>query len=179
MGYIDLAIDPSPSGTGYDDSLPTRNNELLAAQIHNTIQDMGDSGFWYLYDGVNNATDKTEIKTNIRTWVKAVFDYALSAIQQFRASGTVTLVEPTASDFGNPWHDFELPAAQMQWDLWKECMKMKYLIYYLWQSEEDPLRVKDYIRDMLIAWPLLDTTISLKDEGGSELKIYPSWNEFG
>jgi hypothetical protein len=179
MGYIDLAIDPEPSGVGYDDAYPTENNERLAAQIHNTLEDMADSGYWYLTDKVPSVTQFTGLMVVVRAVIKNVFDYADSAITQYRATGSVTLSEPAASDFGYPLGYADESMEREIIRTYVQGLKIKYAIYYMWQTETDPLRIKDYIRDMLVAWPLLDTTISLKDEGGSELKIYPSWNEFG
>ena len=58
-----------------------------------------------------------------------------------------------------------------------ECYKMMYRIYYLWETEEDPLRIKDYIRDMLLAWPLHDIEIQLNEEAGKSLRVYPVWKD--
>lgn len=178
MPYIDLNIDPAPSGVGYDDEFPTQNNELLAAQIHNTLQDMEDE-YWRIGAGPTDYYQAI-MRSGIRDQIKVVFDYAKTAIHNFRTIGVPGISEPTAALFSTISYSDTYPETTGPCiQLYIECMKMMYRIYYLWQTEEDPLRIKDYIRDMLIAWPLMDTTIALKDEGGSELRIYPSWSEFG
>lgn len=180
MAYIDLAIDPSPSGEGYDDSLPTQNNELLAAQIHNTLEDMDDSGTWYISNDDLSTNDKNAIASALYDNMEVVFNYAKTAITNFRATGSPGIAKPVAySVLTRPLYSWNKTAQKIQWENYNTCLRMMWAIWYMWGTETDPLRIKDYIRDMLVAWPLMDTTISLKDEGGSELKIYPSWSEFG
>lgn len=173
MAHISLSID-APTLSAYDPDNPTQATEELNLQLHNILQDMETAG-WYLEDMRIDDTDLTNWKSVSFGMMQDVFSYAADAIASFRSTGDPDLAAPLAGDISNWTAWASSPLVGRALDLWISCMKIKHLIYYMWETEEDPLRVKDYIRDLLISWPLTDLTVELKDEGGSELKIYPSW----
>jgi hypothetical protein len=132
------------------------------------------SGNWYLTDGIPSSTDSTWLQVWIRDQIKVVFDYAESAIDTYRSTGTPTLAEPTSTELSPPstiYQQFQT----IQFRTMLECYKTMYFIYYMWKTEEDPLLLKEKLQELLIAWPLLDTTIELSSELGQQFKVYPSW----
>jgi hypothetical protein len=171
-----LAVD-APHATAYDEEFPTRSNENYSHALHEILQGMEDAGPWYIFSEYTSGDDATQIRSWIRSTIQVVFNYAKSAIVNYRAGNPPGLAEPAYTmlpsmtfrgrkEFDRAWLRLEA-----------ECMKMMYKIYYLWETEEDPLRIKDYIRDMLIAWPLQDVEISLQEEGGQKLRVYPVWKD--
>lgn len=176
MSYAILSV-TAPTLSAYDPDNPTQATEELNLQLHNILQDMEDNGF-YVNDGRLSTTLMNFHQASIRNCVKVVFDYAASAIEDFRAEDPIGLAEPSTTEFANFTYAEYYPfLSNFQNKVFLECYKMMYLIYYMWKTETDPLRIKDYIRDMLLAWPLQDISIDLKDEGGSQLRVYPTWSE--
>jgi len=174
MAHFTLSIN-APTLSAYDPDNPTQATEELNLQLHNVLQDMEDSG-WKLDDDKLVGGAWTTIESNIFTALKVVHDYAALAITNYRDHGTPDIAVPTTASLSalNYNGDYAF-VAKFQLTLWKQCYSMLLAIYYLWQTEEDPLRIKDYIRDMLMAWPLQDIAIDLNDETGTSLKIYPQW----
>ena len=175
MAYTALSI-VAPTLSEYDPDNPTQATEELNLALHNILQDMEDAtGTWYLTDGVPTAADAAFFFGYVHDVIEDVFDYAKGAIETYRSTGTPTLAKPTKttiSNFSVIWYPLWSAEA---FKVYAEGLKMCYLIYYMWKTETDPLRVKDYIRDMLLAWPLQDIAIDLNDETGTSLKIYPQW----
>lgn len=177
MGYVDLSVSVAPHATAYDEDYPTRNTEQYSNVLHNILQDMDDQGNWWLDDGVPSAGYIATPAERIHDMIEDVFDYAALGIANYRATGNPNLSKPTYTSVGRPGVVVYPDVRQAEWRVYCECLKMMYRIYYLWETEEDPLRIKDYIRDMLIAWPLQDVEIQLNEEAGKSLRVYPVWKD--
>jgi hypothetical protein len=175
MAYSSLSV-TAPTGTTYDPENPTQGTEELNMTLHAILQDMEDAGLWYLHDDYVGATPQTNATQRIHDMIEDAFDYVEGAIDTYRENGTPTLAKPTATTIVAPYQWFQEHLNKAQWECYTQCMKVCYFAYYMWKTETDPLRVKDYIRDMLLAWPLQDVTIDLADDGGSQIKLYPQWN---
>lgn len=175
MAYSTLSV-TAPTGTTYDSENPTQGTEELNMTLHAILQDMEDAGAWLLTDERPDATQRTAFLSDVFSMVDEVFDYAEGAISTYRDTGTATLAAPTSSTINPPGTNVYPELTKQAYQVWVSCTKIVFLIYYMWKTETDPLRVKDFIRDMLLAWPLQDVAINLKDEGGSELKVFPAWN---
>lgn len=174
MAYSSIAI-VAPHVTAYDEDYPTRSTENYSHELHEILQDMEDAGPWYLNDGVINSTQRTTFMEWIHDAIEVVFDYAEGAIDSYRSSGSPTLSKPLFNDIADPplfaYREFNL----LCWKTYQECIKTMYFIYYMWKTEEDPLLLQEKLRELLIAWPLLDTTIELNSDLGQSFKVYPSW----
>jgi len=175
MAYKALSV-TAPTGTTYDSENPTQGTEELNMTLHAILQDMEDAGPWYLYNDVPTSAQITGVKDYLHDLIEDVFDYAEGAIDTYRDSGTPTLAKPVVGSLTAPYAYADKSLQKISWKAYFEGMKIMYFIYYLWKTETDPLRVKDFIRDMLLAWPLQDVTIDLADDGGSQIKLYPQWN---
>lgn len=173
MAYFALSID-APTLSAYDPDNPTQATEELNIQLHNIIQDMEDAGF-YLSDNVPSTADRTTILGYMRGNIQAVYTYAKNAISSFRSTGDPDISAPTTGLLTAPTLVQHFIFQREQLEIYLQCWKALWVIYYLWDSEEDPLRIKDYIRDMLLAWPLQDIQINLADDSGSQMKIFPAW----
>lgn len=175
MGYTSLDV-TAPHATAYDEDYPTRSNENYAHSLHNILQDMEDaSGTWYLYDNVPTAAQITGVTGYIHGMIEDVFDYAAGAIDTYRDTGTPTLTEPLVDSLDAPIAYADENLQKILWQTYQQGMKIMYFIYYLWKTEDDPLLLKEKLQELLVAWPLLDTTIELNTETGQSLKFYPSW----
>lgn len=173
MPYFTLSV-VAPHATPYDSDYPTRSTENYSHALHEIIQDMEDNGFLVASEVLTGA-EKTTLKEWIHDAIEAVFDYAEGAIDTYRDTGTPVLLEPTATSIASPTLGAYPITSERQWSLWTECMKVMYFVYYMWKTETDPLLLKEKLQQLLIAWPLLDTTIELNSELGQEFKVYPSW----
>lgn len=175
MGYTTLSV-VAPHATAYDEDYPTRSTENYSHALHEILQDMEDAtGAWYFDDNTPSASEFTTFRAWVHDEIEDVFDYAEGAIDTYRSSGTPTLAKPTATDvpaFVSQAYEGILEAGLR---LTIEIYKVKYFIYYMWKTEEDPLLLKEKLQELLIAWPLLDTTIELSSELGQQFKVYPSW----
>ena len=175
MGYTALNV-TAPHATAYDSDYPTRSNENYAHNLHEILQDMEDAtGTWTLTDSWLSTADRNTHVGNLFAMIEDVFDYAEGAIDTYRSSGTPTLAVPTSTTVQNPqnWRYKWLFEREAQTYL--ECTKVVFFIYYMWKTEEDPLLLKEKLQELLIAWPLLDTTIELQNDMGQSFKVYPSW----
>lgn len=177
MGATNLVIDVNPNATAYDEDYPTRSTELLNHQLHEMLVDMNDAtGDWRLEDGlVNSSTTRQAYLEWIHDLIEDVFDYAEGAIDTYRTSGTPTLSHPAYTDLPLPHLTGYPHRIQEQYKLYQEGMKIMYFIYYMWKTETDPLLLKEKLQELLIAWPLMDTTIDLQTESGQTIRMYPSW----
>ena len=136
MSYTSLAV-TAPHATAYDEDYPTRSTENYAHSLHNILQDMEDAtGGWYLHDGYPSAAHITAIEAWIRDAVKVVFDYAESAIEEHRAEQTITLSEPSTTEFDPPPNYLYPVFQEIELKLETECYKTMYLIYYLWNLKK-------------------------------------------
>lgn len=174
MASYTLDISPAPSLEAYDSENPTQATEEINLALHNILVDMETAG-WKLVDGI---PDSSSIQTALYYCfgvINAVFDYAATAIENFRDEEPPGLSEPLTTTLTLPGASDYPELSRLMMEAWIQGNKALYTIYYLWETELDPLRIKDFIRDMLLAWPLLDTTIELKDEGGSALRVFPQW----
>ncbi len=176
MAQVTLTQNHAPHVTGYDSTEPTRQTELLNATINGIIEDMEDAG-WSIADHNLPSTDVVSIASNIHDMIEDVFDYAKSGITNFRATGDPNLSKPLYTSIPRPSLRSRWRQQLIQWNVYQQCIAMMYRIYYLWETEEDPLRIKDYIRDMLLAWPLHDIEIQLNEEAGKSLRVYPVWKD--
>lgn len=174
MAYFTLVIPNEPNATAYDEAYPTRSTELYSHALHNIIQDMDDNA-WILDDGKPSSTQMASIELFINTCLEAVYDYAANALTNFRDHGTPDVVKPTTALLGYSgylasytWGNRSL--YQIYW----RCYSAIWAIYFLWKFE-DPIRLKEYIRDLLLAWPLNDVTVELNTEAGQNMRVYPSW----
>lgn len=175
MAYVALAV-TAPTGTTYDSENPTQGTEELNMTLHAILQDMEDANF-VLNDDCIPAGHWTTIENWMVAEIDKLFDYAAQAIEDYRAEDPISITIPTSSMFAGHTYAAQYPSFnKFQFTFLASLYKMAFLIYYLWKTETDPARVKDYIRDMLLAWPLQDIAINLKDEGGSDLRVYPQWN---
>jgi hypothetical protein len=175
MAYTLLSID-APTLLGYDSENPTQATEELNLQLHNVLQDMEDAGVWYMSDECPPTAHADTAGSYIVANYKITFLYAKQAIENHRAGSPTGLAEPNHDDY---YWTISYPYIYVRKALFQsamEAVQMAWKIYYMWETEDDPLLIKDYIRDMLLAWPLQDISIDLKDEGGSSLRVYPQWN---
>jgi len=175
MGNTTLAV-TAPHATPYDADYPTRSTENYSHALHDILQDMEDAtGEWYLSDGVTSSAELNLFMERVHDNIETVFNYAEGAIDTYRATGTATLTAPAWDDLLLPYYRFYPEVHMLGLNNYNECMKMMYFIYYMWKTEEDPLLLKEKLQELLIAWPLLDTTIELSSELGQQFKVYPSW----
>ena len=175
MAYTSLAV-TAPTLSAYDPDNPTQATEELNLALHNILQDMDDaSGTWYLTDNAPSNAESVAIRTSVNACYEVVFNYAESAIASFRVPETIVLAKPAYNDLPAIPSGAYFPILQLMHRVHAQCLKGMWFIYYMWKTEEDPLRIKDYIRDMLMAWPLQDIAIDLNDETGTQLKVYPQW----
>ena len=175
MGYTVLNV-TAPHATAYDADYPTRSTENYSHQLHEILQDMEDAaGIWYIQDDyVNSSTDLGVLSGYVHDMIEEVFDYAEGAIDTYRATGTPVLSKPTKTTVTiqtSLYTDW----AKTLMECYASCMKVCYLVYYMWKTEEDPLLLKEKLQELLVAWPLLDTTIELQNDMGQSFKVYPSW----
>jgi hypothetical protein len=174
MASYTLDISPSPSLSAYDPDNPTQATEELNLALHNMLVAMESAG-WKMSDDIPATSDIEGALYYCFGIISGVFDYADQAITNFRAKDPTGLSEPLITTITVPTPSVYPELTRLMMEHWLLGIKALYFIYYLWETEDDPLRVKDFIRDMLIAWPLLDTTIELRDEGGSALRVFPQW----
>ena len=165
-----------PDATAYDASYPTRSTELYSNECHQILATMSSNGFLF-DDGIPEGADRDNILANIRDMVSDVTVYATAAITNFRDHGSPDLLPPDENTITLPLISYYREPQQLLLSLYAKSISVCWTLYYLWCTEEDPLRIKDYIRDMLLAYPLNDLTIALNEEGGSSIRIFPSWNE--
>jgi hypothetical protein len=177
MGYTTLTLDVTPNATAYDANYPTRSTELLNHQLHEMIEDMDlAAGVWYLSDNSFTSSEWITLRNSLYNNIKEVFDYADLAITNYRATGSPGLSLPLAADIALPSYTNVYPHFQPALlRHYHDCMAMKFKIYYMWMTEEDPLLLKEKLQELLIAWPLMDTTIDLQTESGQTIRMYPSW----
>jgi len=175
MGYTTLAV-TAPHATAYDEDYPTRSTENYAHALHNILQDMEDAvGDWYLHDDYTNATTHANAFARIHDMIEDAFDYVEAAIDTYRSTGTPTLAKPTKTTIAAPYQWFGEHLNKAQWECYTQCMKVCYFAYYMWKTEEDPLLLKEKLQELLLAWPLTDTEITLNEEGGQTMRITPAW----
>ena len=174
MAFTTLSV-VAPHATAYDEDYPTRSTENYSHALHEVLQDMEDATNWYLSDQVPATAVRNSIIQKIHDMVEAVFDYAEDAIEGWRATQTPGLSKPTWESIDAPLINVYSKFALIEYQVWSDCIKKMYMIYYMWETEEDPLLFKEKLQELLIAWPLLDTTIELNSELGQEFKVYPSW----
>lgn len=177
MGYAALTIDVNPNAAGYDEDYPTRSTELLNHQLHEMLVDMDDAtGSWYLTDDVLTAGQWQTLENWIVTTLDTVFDYAAQAIEDHRSEVSISITIPTVSSLTVPTYaTYYREVSNFCMRFLGECYKMMFVIYYMWKTEEDPLLIKEKLQQLLIAWPLMDTTIDLQTESGQTIRMYPSW----
>lgn len=175
MAFIEIGTVASPHATPYDEDYPTRSTENLNHALHTILKAMDTQGAWYLVDNYPTSSDLATFVTWIRGMVKDVFDYADSAITNHRLDLPPGLSEPTTGMFtaftGKKYSTWMTEVIRTN----VECMAMAYKIYYMWMTEEDPLLLKEKLREILLAWPLTDMEINLGDDMGQQLKIIPVW----
>ena len=177
MANISLIIDPSPDVTPYDEEYPTRSTELLSAQLHNILVDMNDGGPWSLDDGIPNTSQRAATSDRIILMVGDLFDYAQAGIVNYRDHGSPDLARPASGLISLPRSSIPYKILrEMEWGTYRICYEKAFLIYYMWETEEDPLLIKEYLRSLLSSWPLQDTTIELSDQTGQAFRVYPAWN---
>ena len=174
MGYTALNV-TAPHATAYDASYPTRSTENYSHALHDILQDMEDAaGIWYLRDNYPTGAELATYTGYIHDMIEDVFDYANGAITTYRATGTPTLSKPTKSLITAAINIYE-PVNNLLLEVYTDCMKMCYKIYYMWKTEDDPLLLKEKLQELLISWPLTDTEIILNEEGGQSMHIVPAW----
>ena len=175
MSYAALDV-TAPHATAYDEDYPTRSTENYAHALHDILQDMEDaSGTWYLSDGNVLSATQNVLTGYIHDMIEDVFDYAEGAIDTYRNTGTPVLAHPTKTTIRLPGESVYQAWSAPLAECYISCMKVCYLVYYMWKTEEDPLLLKEKLQELLIAWPLLDTTVELNSDLGQQFKIYPSW----
>jgi len=174
MSYSTLAV-TAPHATSYDSDYPTRSVENYAHALHDILQDMEDAGPWYLSDLLPTSANINAYAGKLHDMVEAVFDYADTAITGWRASETPGLSKPVYTDIPVPLTYANLVNVEILWTTYLACMKMMYKIYYMWETEEDPLLLKERLQELLLAWPLTDMEISLNDTMGQSLRVVPAW----
>jgi hypothetical protein len=175
MSYTTLSV-VAPNATSYDEDYPTRSTENYSHALHEILQDMEDAaGAWYFFDGTVDSATRDAYLQRIHAMTEDVFDYAEGAIDTYR-DGALELAAPAWNTIVAPNIGVLHPKLQEQmFKHYDGCMKVCFFIYYMWKTEEDPLLIKEKLQELLIAWPLLDTTIELSSELGQQFKIYPSW----
>jgi len=172
MAYATLVV-TAPTGTTYDSENPTQGTEELNMTLHAILQDMEDAGF-LLNDGTIEAGHWTTLENWIVSQLDIVFDYAAQAIEDHRNEDPISITIPTASKLAAHTYNAYYPSVNaFSMNFLTDCYKMLFMIYYMWKTETDPLRLKDYIRDMLLAWPLQDITLDLSDDGGNQIRVHP------
>jgi len=175
MASTTLAV-TAPHATAYDSDWPTRSTENYSHTLHDILQDMEDEGTWYLTDETPATSDINTICTYIHDVINDVFDYCEGAIDTYRSTGTPTLSEPTVtSPIAKPGFRLYPQINSRLLQLYAEGMKICYFVYYMWKTEEDPLLLKEKLQELLVAWPLTDTQITLNEEGGQTLRVTPAW----
>jgi len=175
MAYQALSV-TAPTLSAYDPDNPTQATEELNLALHNILKDMDDAtGTWWLSDGVMTTGQSAPHRASVVAMIGAVFDYCEGAISTYRDTGTATLTRPINTTIPTPYVSGCPGPDDILNQVYIQCQKVCHFVYYLWKTETDPLRVKDFIRDMLMAWPLQDIAIDLNDETGTQLKVYPQW----
>ena len=175
MAHTKVEITTAPNSTAYDASYPTRSTELYCNQVHNVLQDLDDAGDWWISDRVPSATTQNDIETWVHDTIEDVFDYAAQAIEDHRAEDEISITKPTKTSISEPTVWLYNLYTPWMWKHYADCMRYMYLIYYMWKTENDPLLLKEKLQELLIAWPLQDTTIELNEDMGQQFKVYPSW----
>lgn len=161
--------------TPYDEDYPTRSTENLNWNLHAQLVNMEDAGPWYMTDQSPSNAERNNLIDWMAGNIERVFEYAQLAVSTYKATGTPAIAEPALNDFQYPSYRQYSRLYDMQFKIFMDCWKVEYMIYYLWKTEDDPLLIKEYLRDLLNAWPLMDTTIELSDETGQSFRVYPSW----
>lgn len=175
MGYTTLSV-ILPHATPYDEAYPTRSMENYSHALHEILQDMEDAGgSWYLTDGNVSSTTQALHTGWIHDMIEDVFDYAASAIEQHRLGFPPGLAKPTKTLVRTPGECVYPLIQAKHYDCYIACMQMCYKIYYMWETEEDPLLLKEKLTELLISWPLTDTEIFLNEEAGQSLRVIPAW----
>lgn len=175
MSFTKMEITTAPNGTAYASDNPTRSTELYCNQVHNVLQDMDDAGDWYMRDDAYGPSVRDACATYVHEIVEDVYDYAASAIEDHRAEDPIGLTKPTTTTLTKPTGTYYPLLDEIKWRVYTEAFKIMFFIYYMWKTEEDPLLIKEKLRELLVAWPLLDTTIELASDLGQQFKVYPSW----
>jgi hypothetical protein len=174
MAYSTLAV-TAPHATAYDSSYPTRSTENYAHGLHEILQDMEDVGPWYVQDGVPGTSHWNVLKTKIYDMIDSVFELASDAITAYRTTGDPALPTKAEALVSTPYRSVYPKHNAIQMQVWVECQKMIHKIYYLWETEDDPLLLKEKLQELLISWPLTDTEVILNEEGGQSLHVVPAW----
>lgn len=175
MSYINMIVDVAPNATAYDEDYPTRSTELYNHTLHELLVDMDDGGSWYLNDKCPSSSEWASYRETACAVIEDVFDYADLAITTHRTPGTPALSKPAHSSLPGPIVFIYDIFNEAYTKLYTEAYKFMWFIYYMWMTEEDPLLLKEKLQELLIAWPLMDTTIDLQTESGQTIRMYPSW----
>lgn len=174
MAHTPLVV-TAPHATPYDATYPTRSTENYAHALHEILQDMEDVS-WDISDENITTTDIENFTYYWNGMMNHVFDYAAQAIDEHRDEVTITIAEPEYDDMSIPHAYIKFNPWYLKFcDVWIDCMKMKWKIFYMWKTESDPLLLKEKLTELLIAWPLTDTEITLNEEGGQSMRIVPAW----
>jgi hypothetical protein len=158
---FDLALAPSLSA--YDSDNPTQATEELSIALHNYLAAL-DTANYQVCDGIPDYSVTGAVLENIRGNTEAVFTYAKTAIEGWRESETPGIETPDSNDLYTPTTTGYAWLDAIQISHYNFCYKVLFTIW-----------IKDYIRDMLLAWPLQDISIDLAEDSGSQLRIYPTW----
>lgn len=174
MGAFTISV-AAPHATAYDSNNPTRSTENLNHELHEVLQDMEDNSF-IVTDNCPTSTVRSNWLDYMYNNIEEVWDYANDAITNYRTSGSPALAKPTKTKIGAPNQFINYPwLYKIASDLYIRATQTLFFIYYMWESEEDPLLLKEKLQELLIAWPLMDTTIDLQTESGQTIRMYPSW----
>lgn len=173
MAYFAYSAVNSPSAAGYDEDYPTRNQELLADELLRLLNDCSDASFRF-FDGINTEVQNPQWAEWIHDTTEIVRKYAEEAIADYRAQDPIGIAEPTWETI--PWILWTVPPMQDSFmKHWVRCNTALHVIYYMWKSEVDPLRIRDYLIDTLLTVPLNDVTVDLKEDSGAQIKVYPTF----
>lgn len=175
MSSITFTISASPHGTAYDVDHPTRSTENYSHAMQSLLEDLSDASPWKIADGIPSSGFKSNERAYLFGVAEDVFDYAEQAINDHRAEETISITKPIVTSIATPPEMYDSAANANLTNAYNSGMKMLWLIYYMWKTEEDPLLLKEKLQELLIAWPLQETTIELADDLGQQFKIYPSW----
>lgn len=175
MSFFQYVQTTPPDATAYDASYPSRSTELFSAESHQILASMSANTF-NVEDGLPNTAELATVIGNVNQMIQDVFDYAALGITNFRDHESPDLPLPSTV-VTSP---IEVNYKEIQKFLighYRACVKVAYFIYYLWETENDPLRIGDYMREALLNWPIQESAISLNDETGLALKVFPAWNQ--
>lgn len=175
MATFTFEISGSPHATAYDADNPTRSTENYSNAMHNILQDMDDNGSWQFSDNIPSSGYRTAERAYCFGVAEDVFDYAEQAIENHRAEEEISITKPIVTSLVTPPEMGCTEHNVMLAKVYDQGMRMLFLIYYMWKTETDPLLLKEKLQELLIAWPLLETTVELADDLGQQFKIYPSW----